>query len=50
MKGVYSVDVTKFSIDKNDLAYIKIETTDGSGLTGYDMAKIKLDASKKNHM
>ena len=50
VEGVYSVDVTKFSIDKNDLAYIKIETTDGSGLTGYDMAKIKLDAAKKSYV
>ena len=50
VEGVYSVDVTKFSIDKNDLAYIKIETTDGSGLTGYDMAKIKLDVAKKSYV
>ena len=47
VEGVYSVDIKKFSIDKNDLAYIKIETTDGSGLTGYDMAKMKLKVVKQ---
>ena len=47
VEGVYSVDIKKFAIDKKDLAYIKIETTDGSGLTGYDMAKMKLKVVKQ---
>ncbi len=47
IKGIYSLPISKFTA-KNGTYFVKVVTTEASGLAGYDMAKFKIPAPVTN--